>query len=80
MSEPTPETLAAAMERARVEACGKLAERCVALPHSAASARSHPGSGGWVPLGRTTDRAGWRSWDAWWEAGSGDVGLEPRPT
>ena len=71
--------MAEAMERARTAACGRQAGRCVALPHSAAYSGSHPGAGGWAPLGRVTDRDGWRSWDAWWDPATGEVRLQPRP-
>ena len=79
MSDSEPDAQAAAMERARLAACGRRAVRCVALPHTAAYTRSHPDAGGWIPLGRITDRDDWRSWDAWWHAGTGEVRVAPRP-
>ena len=69
---------AEAMERARVAACGLHAGRCVALPHTAAYTHSHPDAGGWITLGRITDRNGWRSWDARWHASTGEVRIDPR--
>jgi len=79
VNEPVPAAAAAAMERARMAACGQLGPRCVALPHSTAYSGAHSDAGGWIPLGRITDRDGWRSWDAWWHTGTGEVRLDPRP-